>query len=156
MSKKNIIISLIIVILIAIILPLSLLPRKSDVNLDDLEKALLKECSDLNLRKLERDDIINYFGVTINDDDELLFLTDFKDENKPFSPNILIAIVNNRDHREYYDVLKSYIDMEIANSSDSERIKLYQNAIIKESRYYYYLVIGNNKDIIKVINNYYK
>lgn len=156
MSKRNIMVLVSLVVILSIILPLTLLSGKSDVNLDDLEKALLKECSELNLRKLEREDIINYFGVTISDDDELLFLTDFTDETKPFSPNILVAIVNNRNHREYYDALKSYIDMEIANTIDANRLKLYQNAIIKESRYYYYLIIGDNKDIIKVINNYYK
>ena len=156
MSKRNIMVLVSLVVILSIILPLTFLSGKSDVNLDDLEKALLKECSELNLRKLEREDIINYFGVTISDDDELLFLTDFTDETKPFSPNILVAIVNNRNHREYYDALKSYIDMEIANTNDANRLKLYQNAIIKESRYYYYLIIGDNKEIIKVINNYYK
>lgn len=155
MDKKNIIIAIVVVI-IAIILPLSLLLNKSDVNLEEVEKELLFEFSELNLRKLDREEITRYFGINIDDIDNVLFITDFVDEEKPFNPNILIVIINDRNYQNYYSSLTSYLDTEISNTIDSQRIKLYQNAIINSNRYYFYLVLGDNKDIIKVINKYYK
>ena len=155
MSKKNILIAIVVAI-IAIILPLSLLLNRSNVNLEDVEKELLTEFSELNLRKLDKEEIAKYFGTEVIDIDEVLFVTDFVDENKPFSPNILIVIVNSRNYHDYYNTLKSYLDTEISNSTDYNRIKLYQDTLIKESRNYFYLILGSNKDIIKVINNYYK
>ena len=46
--------------------------------------------------------------------------------------------------------------MEISNSLDQERIELYNNAIMKPSSNYFYLIISNDKSISKLISKYYK
>ena len=157
MNKKKIIIIVIVVVLLAIILPLSLIDRKK-VDTDNLGKVLLKEFPELNLRVLEREEIMDYFGVTIDDDYEALFITDYQKEDnpKPFNPNVLIVIVNDSNYEEIQNSIKSYIDSEINNIDDYERIKLFQEATIKTKRNYYYLVIGDDKNIVKTIDNYIK
>ena len=152
MNKTGKIIIIIITVIILIMLPLIFLNRNT-VNLEEVEKVLLKE---FELRKLESDDISNYFGISDYDPDTMLFLTDYQDLDKPFSPNTLIVIINNHKYKEYYNTLKEYINVEISNSSDYERVKLYQSAIIKPSSYYFYLIISNDNNISKVISNYYK
>lgn len=152
MSKTGKIIIISIIVIILIMLPLIFLSRNT-VNLEEVEKTLLKE---FVLRKLERDDITNYFGINDYDPDTMLFLTDYQDLDKPFSPNTLIVIINDYNYREHYDILKGYINAEISNSSDYERVKLYQDAIIKTSSHYFYLIISNDNNISKVISNYYK
>lgn len=150
MNKNIKIILIVIVIIILIMLPLFLL-KKPKANLDELETILIKE---FDLRKLENEEISNYFGIT-NNNEETLFLTDFNELDKPFSPNTLVVIVNNRDYKEYYSALKGYIDTEI-NNTTIDRIELYQKAIIKTASSYFYLVISNDENIVKVIDNSFK
>ena len=150
MNKNIKIILIVIIIIILIMLPLFLL-KKPKANLDELETILIKE---FDLRKLENDEISNYFGIT-NNNEETLFLTDFNELDKPFSPNTLVVIVNNKDYKDYYSTLKGYIDTEISNTT-IDRIKLYQKAIIKTASSYFYLVISNDENIVKVIDNSFK
>ena len=131
-------------------LPLFFL-KKPKANLEELETLLIKE---FDLRKLEKEEISNYFGITF-DNEKTLFLTDFNEENKPFSPNTLVVIVNNGNYKEYYSTLKEYINVEIANAS-IDRVELYQKAIMKTASSYFYLVISNDQNIVKVIDNSFK
>lgn len=152
MNKTNKIIIISITVILLITLPLIFL-KKNIVNLEEVEKTLLKE---YELRKLEMNDISNYFGISEYDPDTMLFLTDFEELDKPFSPNTLIVIINNRKYKEYYNTLKEYIEMEIYNSTQKERIELYKNAIIKASSNCFYLIISNDNSISKLISKYYK
>ena len=152
MNKTGKIIIISITVILLITLPLIFL-KKNTVNLEEVEKFLLKE---YELRKLEKDDISNYFGISEYDPDTMLFLTDFEESDKPFSPNTLIVIINNGKYKEYYNILKGYIEMEINNSTTQERIELYNNTIIKPSSNYFYLIISNDKSISKLISKYYK
>ena len=156
-KKKLIIIIVVIIVLLAIILPLSLISHK-EVDTSNLESVLLKEYSDVNLRTIDKDEIRDYFGLEIDDDKKALFMTDFQNEDsqKPFSPNMLIVIVNDSDYQEIADALKSYIDSEINNVEDYERIKLYQEANIQAKSNYYYLVISNDNNVVKIIEKYIK
>ena len=160
MSKKKLIIMIIIIVIIvslAIILPLSL-TNSEKVDTLNLESVLLKEYSDENLRIIDKEEIRDYFGIELDDEKEVLFMTDFQkdDEPKPFSPNILIVVINDSDYQEISDALKSYIDSEINNVDDYDRVKLYQEAHIETKGNYYYLVIGNDNNIVKIIENYIK
>ena len=105
MNKTGKIIIISITVIILITLPLIFL-KKNTVNLEEVEKTLLKE---YELRKLEMNDISNYFGISEYDPDTMLFLTDFEESGKPFSPNTLIVIINNGKYKEYYNTLKGYI-----------------------------------------------
>ena len=156
MNKKYIIIiSIIMLILLAIILPLSLNHNHTEIDLDSLERTLKKQFIELNLKRLEKDEISDYFGILISDESDALFMIDYHEEDalKPFSPNVLIVIIKDKDYDQYLSTLKDYLDVEINNTIDQERIKLYQSATIKTSRDYFYLVIGSDKNIIKTIDN---
>ena len=135
-------------------LPLFLLKRPK-ANLDELETILIKE---FDLRKLENEEIAIIHGIgegilkkEVTDFLKsitkiiIFFLGDIKclkkrkifimqqQSDKPFSPNTLVVIVNNRDYKEYYSALKGYIDTEI-NNTTIDRIELYQKAIIKTEK----------------------
>ena len=140
MNKKIlIIIGTIIVLAIIVILSLSSNNLNSDLNLDDLKRNIFKQYNELNLRVLENEEIRNYFGIDLKDDIDSLFITDyFVEENpKPFSPNVLIVVVNSKD----------YLDM--------ERVNKYKEAIIEEKRNYYYLALGTDKNIVTIIEDFF-
>ena len=119
MNKKIlIIIGTIIVLAIIVILSLSSNNHNSNLNLDDLKRNIFKQYNEINLRVLENEEIRNYFGIDLKDDIDSLFITDYfiEDEPKPFSPNVLIVVVNSKDYHDYATLLKNYIDVEIMNS----------------------------------------
>ena len=157
MNKKIlIIIGTIIVLAIIVILSLSS-NHNSDLNLDDLKRNIFKQYSELNLRVLENEEIRNYFGIDLKEDIDSLFITDYivEDDPKPFSPNVLIVIINSKDYHDYATILKNYIDVEIMNSLDMERVNMYKETIIEENRNYYYLALGTDKNIVKIIEEYF-
>ena len=150
MNKKIlIIIGTIIVLAIIVILSLSSNNLNSDLNLDDLKRNIFKQYNELNLRVLENEEIRNYFGIDLKDDIDSLFITDyFVEENpKPFSPNVLIVVVNSKDYHDYATLLK--------NSLDMERVNKYKEAIIEEKRNYYYLALGTDKNIVTIIEDFF-
>ena len=152
--KKNLLIVLISVCIVASSLYLLRTNKKEDVNIDNVETILLRQFSDYNLRKLEKEDISNYFGMIMEEDVPYLFLTDFYEDEtnpKPFSPNVLIVFINDSNYKEYANTLKDYVDCEIQNTIDQERLKLYNNKTIYEGSTYFYLVIGEDKNLVKVI-----
>ena len=158
MNKKIlIIIGTIIVLAIIVILSLSSNNLNSNLNLDDLKRNIFKQYNEFNLRVLENEEIRNYFGIDLKDDIDSLFITDyFVEENpKPFSPNVLIVVVNSKDYHDYATLLKNYIDVEIMNSLDMERVNKYKEAIIEEKRNYYYLALGTDKNIVTIIEDFF-
>ena len=41
------------------------------------------------------------------------------------------------------------------NSLDMERVNMYKETIIEENRNYYYLALGTDKNIVKIIEEYF-
>ena len=157
MNKKLlIIIGAIVAIIIIVILSLTSSKDNSNLNLDDLKRNIFKQYSELNLRVLEDEEIRNYFGIDLKDEIDSLFITDFNidDNPRPFSPDVLIVVINSKDYKDYATLLKDYIDVEIMNSTDMERVNKYKEAIIVDKKNYYYLVIGTDNNIVKIIDQY--
>lgn len=158
MNKKIlIIIGAIVAIIIIAILSLTSSKDNSNLNLDDLKRNIFKQYSELNLRVLEDEEIRNYFGIDLKDEIDSLFITDFNidDNPRPFSPDVLIVVINSKDYKDYATLLKDFIDVEIMNSTDIERVNKYKEAIIVEKRNYYYLVLGIDNNIVKIIDQYF-
>ena len=146
-----------IVIIVIIVIVLNISKSDKIINLDNLEKTLLKQYSELNLKKLDKYDISEYFGIVVDDNTSYLFLTNFENDEAnpvPFDPQNLIVVVNSKDYMDYYNTLKDYIDGIIQNTEDYQKINLYKNALLKSNQNYFYLVIGMDNNIETIINNY--
>lgn len=126
--------------------------RKSKFDLDKIEKEMLKEYKELDIRTFDQYDISMYFGLDFNEIPSSLFLSDFAEnpeEPKPFSPKILIVIINTKDVDKYYDSLLGFIDLNKNNNEDKKIAKLFNKAILKKGENYVYLVLGDNSKEIE-------
>lgn len=126
--------------------------RKSKFDLDKIEKEMLKEYKELDIRTFDQYDISMYFGFDFNEIPSSLFLSDFAEdpeEPKPFSPKILIIIINTKDVDKYYDSLLGFIDLNENNNEDKKIAKLFNKAILKKGENYVYLVLGDNSKEIE-------
>ncbi len=126
--------------------------RKSKFDLDKIEKEMLKEYKELDIRTFDQYDISMYFGFDFNEIPSSLFLSDFvedSEEPKPFSPKILIIIINTKDVDKYYDSLLGFIDLNENNNEDKKIAKLFNKAILKKGENYVYLVLGDNSKEIE-------
>lgn len=126
--------------------------RKSKFDLVKIEKEMLKEYKELDIRTFDQYDISMYFGFDFNEIPSSLFLSDFvedSEEPKPFSPKILIIIINTKDVDKYYDSLLGFIDLNENNNEDKKIAKLFNKAILKKGENYVYLVLGDNSKEIE-------
>lgn len=126
--------------------------RKSKFDLDKIEKEMLKEYKELDIRTFDQYDISMYFGFDFNEIPSSLFLSDFAEnpeEPKPFSPKVLIIIINTKDVDKYYDSLLGFIDLNKNNNEDKKIAKLFNKAILKKGENYVYLVLGDNSKEIE-------
>ena len=149
-NKKKITLIVSIAFLIIFIIGMIILinnNRKSKFDLDKIEKEMLKEYKELDIRTFDQYDISMYFGFDFNEIPSSLFLSDFAEnpeEPKPFSPKILIIIINTKDVDKYYDSLLGFIDLNKNNNEDKKIAKLFNKAILKKGKNYVYLVLGDN------------
>lgn len=144
-NKKKIIIiigSLLITILVILLLFKIFNSKKFDIK--ETTKYLTNNYSDI--RVYDQYDISNYFGIPFTEEDEYLFMGDFSDNPdnpKPFEPNELIIAINAENSNEYYEVLKGFIDTNLANVGEEKKIKLFDKAILKKGKKYTYLILGS-------------
>lgn len=149
-KKKKIILIASIAFLLVFIVGMIILinnNRKVKFDLDKIEKEMLKEYKELDIRTFDQYDISMYFGLDFNEIPSSLFLSDFvenAEEPKPFSPKILIIIINTKEVDNYYDSLLGFIDLNKDNSEDKKIAKLFNKAILKKGKNYVYLVLGDN------------
>lgn len=154
-NKKKITLIVSIAFLIIFIIGMIILinnNRKSKFDLDKIEKEMLKEYKELDIRTFDQYDISMYFGFDFNEIPSSLFLSDFAEnpeEPKPFSPKILIIIINTKDVDKYYDSLLGFIDLNKNNNEDKKIAKLFNKAILKKGENYVYLVLGDNSKEIE-------
>ena len=151
-NKKIIIILGCLIILIGFLIIFISSKKNINIDLEKIEKNVLVQYDELNLVKQDKYNLSEYFGINIKDED-FIFLTDYVfDEEKPvpFSPNNLLIVINT-DNQEMYDILYDYINVEIYNSENLDRINLYKTASLELKDNYLYFIIRFDNNINKII-----
>ena len=161
MNRKKLLISFIICIMVVIGCLIALLSRKNEYVFDSnsFYEAFEKRFDDLNLHRLDMYDIGSFFGLGYSSDEEVLFMSDFlgTEDNHIFNPNELVIVVDEKNNEDYYDYLLNYVDMQINNLDDTDKINLYRNAIInKNGKVIYYIMSIRQNDINEFIEEYFK
>ena len=158
MIKKRIL-AFILIIITLILLIYYIINIKEDYVFvsNDLSLQLIEKYDDLNLRQMDYYDISTYFGLAINDMQNVLFISDFSgnDENV-FNPKELIIIVDRDENRDFYNYLRDYVEMNARNIETEEKL-LYEKAIIEENDKVIYLVMGSKQEeISEYLKEYFK
>lgn len=153
MKNKKILIGIIFLIIISCVIVIMTSQKSNkELDFDLIEKNFTKQYSDIELRKLDKIDVLEYFGIDMNE--KSLYLTDFKDTDKPFAPKNLLIIIQDDNLEENYDLLNQYINIVLLNSEDHDEIELFNNVILEKENNYLYLILGFDHNVKKVINYY--
>ena len=143
-NKKNIMYGLLLGILLLIIICIVAFGlRNKTFNVEKVEKDFTDSYS--YYRVFDEYDLTNYFGIIAQEIDSYVVLGDYYDdpeEPKPFTPNELIVVINDKDPIDYYEIMRGFLDSYMLNEEDAKKMKLYENAILKKGNRYTYLIFG--------------
>lgn len=153
--KKKKILLIIIICLISCFLIFMFNRKDKNINFDELENELNNKFD--NLIVLDQDDLSMYFGFDSTDLSSSLAISDYDKNNGDglFDPNFLVIVINSKDSKNYYNILKSYLDSNINNRDKDTKVKLYYDAILKKKGNIVYLILSSdNKKVEDIIKKY--
>ena len=146
--------SLLIILLVFIIISLNKDTSKT-YDVEKLHNILIGEYEDINLKEMDQIDLLNAFGINIEEipNSTLLMSMNSEGDEAYTSKDNYIIIINTENYQYYYDVLYSQIDSIRRYSEDEETVKLYNKAIIKCGENYTYMIVSEHaQEIEKIIN----
>lgn len=139
-----------ILVIISIIYIISLDTGHYDEN--DIVNTFTKYYMEEGLVSKERNYVMDYFGLEVKDDSSIVLLSNFDVNNDEVSnSSMLLLYYDNLDNDkldEYYNNLKTFVDVKIDSSKDIEK-ELYSKAIIKKDNHYLYLIIGSDSKLME-------
>lgn len=154
LKKKNFLL-IIIICLISCFLIFMFNKKDKNINFDELENELNNKFD--NLIVLDQDDLSMYFGFDSTVLSSSLAISDYDKNNGDglFDPNFLVIVINSKDSKNYYNILKSYLDSNINNRDKDTKVKLYYDAILKKKGNIVYLILSSdNKKVEDIIKKY--
>lgn len=153
--KKKKILLIIIICLISCFLIFMFNRKDKNINFDELENELNNKFD--NLIVYDQDDLSTYFGFDSTVLSSSLAISDYDKNNGDglFDPNFLVIVINSKDSKNYYNILKSYLDSNINNRDKDTKVKLYYDAILKKKGNIVYLILSSdNKKVEDIIKKY--
>lgn len=153
--KKKKILLIIIICLISCFLIFMFNRKDKNINFDELENELNNKFD--NLIVYDQDDLSTYFGFDSTVLSSSLAISDYDKNNGDglFDPNFLVIVIKSKDSKNYYNILKSYLDSNINNRDKDTKVKLYYDAILKKKGNIVYLILSSdNKKVEDIIKKY--
>lgn len=146
--------SLLIILLVFILISINKDTSKT-YDVEKLHNILIGEYEDINLKEMDQIDLLNAFGLNIDEipNSTLLMSLNSNTEEPYTSKDNYIIIINTENYQYYYDALYSQIDSITRYSEDEETIKLYSKAIIKCGENYVYMIVSEYAEEIERIIN---
>ncbi len=146
--------SLLIILLVFILISINKDTSKT-YDVERLQSIIMGEYEDINLKEMDQIDLLNSFGINLDEipNSALLMTPNDEPEVAYSSKDNYVIIINTEEHQHYYDMLYSQIDSITRYSEDEKTVELYKNAIIKHDNNYVYMIVGQHaKEIEKIIN----
>ena len=146
--------SLLIIILVFILISATRDTSKT-YDVEKLHNILIGEYEDINLKEMDQIDLLNAFGINIDEIPSSTLLMSMNEESEePYtSKDNYIIIINTENYQYYYDALYSQIDSITRYGEDEELVNLYSKAIVKCGENYVYMIVSEYaQEIEKIIN----